>query len=84
MPAFIIHINLATESSYDNQKLEKLDKELMEYIRSKFPKIKWSDVKIIGPFEYIESFHAPDMATANDVAKQIRAYGNAQVEVWEA
>ena len=50
MPAFIIHIHLSTESSHDDQSPEEFEKELSEYIRSKFPSVKWTNVKVIARY----------------------------------
>jgi len=39
---------------------------------------------VLGPWDYIDVFQAPDMATAMKLSSLVRYHGGAHTEVWPA
>jgi uncharacterized protein with GYD domain len=55
----------------------------MEQVRSECPGVEWvGNYAILGPWDYLDIFRAPDIETAMKVATLIRTFGHAQTEVW--
>lgn len=85
MPTFIMMTRLATGALKSPQSLESIEKQAMERIRSECPEVKWlSNYAILGPWDYMDTFTAPDIETASKVSTLIRTFGHAHTEVWSA
>jgi uncharacterized protein with GYD domain len=66
-------------------KLEQLEKEVMARIRSECPDVEWvHNLAVLGPYDYIDVFRAPDLDGAFRVATIVRTFGHAHTEVWTA
>ena len=55
------------------------------HVRATCPGVEWvgSDA-VLGPYDYLGIFHAPDLDTASKVSAVVRIYGHAQTETWPA
>ena len=85
MPTFIMLTRLATGALRSPRSLEALEREAMERVRSQCPGVEWlSNYAILGPWDYMDVFRAPDIETATKVATLIRTFGHAHTEVWTA
>jgi hypothetical protein len=84
MPTFIMHTKFKTNPLPPLQSQKELEDETMDLIRSQFERVTWTNVAVIGHYEYLETFCAPDMDTALEVAALVRSSGNAEAEVWTA
>jgi uncharacterized protein with GYD domain len=54
-------------------------------IRKDCPEVQWSaNFAVLGPYDYLDVFEAPDEAVAARVAMIVRFLGHAQTETWSA
>ena len=85
METFVMMTRLAHGALGTPANLETLEKQVMDRIRSECPEVRWvGNYAILGPYDYLDVFEAPDMATAARVSTIVRTYGHAHTEVWGA
>jgi len=85
MQTFIMLTRLAHGSLGSPDALEKLEGEVMQRVRAECPKVEWSQsYAVLGPWDYVDVFRAPDVDTATKVSTILRTYGHANTEVWGA
>ncbi len=85
MPDFIMVTRLAPEAVRSPRALEAIEREAMESVNSECPEVEWLDnYAVLGPWDYLDVFRAPDIETATKVSTLIRTYGHAHTEVWAA
>jgi uncharacterized protein with GYD domain len=85
MPTFVLLTRLEGTAAAAPRRLEALEKEMMRHIREECPEVEWiNNLAVLGPYDYLDIFEAPDVETAAKVVALVRAYGHAQVEVWPA
>jgi uncharacterized protein with GYD domain len=85
MLTFAMLTRLSAGALRSPESLEKLEKQVMERIRSECPQVEWvHNFAILGGCDYLDIFTAPDLNTAIKVSTIIRTYGHAHTEVWTA
>lgn len=85
METYIMLSQLAPGTLNSPKTLETLEKEVMERIRSTCPQVEWvHNFAVLGPYDYLDVFRAPDTQTAFKVATLVRTFGHAHTEVWGA
>lgn len=85
MPEFILLTRISPESIRSPKKLEELEKDVMKRIRSECADLQWiHNFAVLGPYDYLDIFQAPDNETAFKVAAIIRSFGHADTEIWAA
>lgn len=85
MDTFIILTRVSSDVARSPQMLQELEKRAMEHIRTDCPDVKWlNSYALLGPYDYLDIFEAPNIETAAKVSTLIRTYGRAHSEVWAA
>lgn len=85
MKVYIMLSRLAPGSLESPNTLEDLEKKVMERIRSACPQVEWiHNFAVLGPYDYLDIFRAPDTETAFKVSTLVRTLGHAHTEIWEA
>ncbi|MCG3117771.1 MAG: GYD domain-containing protein [Candidatus Manganitrophus sp. SA1] len=85
MANYVLLTKISPESMTSPEKLKKLEQEVMNRIKKHCPEVKWiSNYAVLGPYDYLDIFEAPDDLTAGKVATIIRSFGHATTETWNA
>lgn len=85
MAIFVMLTRLSPDALSSPKSLEELEKEVMDRIRSECPDVEWMhNFAVLGPYDYVDIFRAPDLETAFKVGTIIRTFGHAHTEIWAA
>jgi len=83
MQAFAMLTRLTAAAAPPPHVLEELEHKVMEHARRTCPAVVWvGSYAILGPYDYLDIFRAPDIDTASRVSVLIRTYGHAHTEIW--
>ncbi len=85
MPAYVVLTRLTPEAVKTPGELKRLERAVADHVRKDCPEVKWvANYAILGPYDYLDIFDAPDETIAAKVVAIIRSYGHAQTETWTA
>ena len=85
MATYVVLTRLTPATVATPADLKKLEKMVSERIRKECPQVKWlANYAILGPYDYLDIFEAPDEAVAAKVVMIIRSFGHATTETWSA
>jgi uncharacterized protein with GYD domain len=83
MATYIMLTRIAPGALASPADLERLEHNLMDHIRGDCPDVKWlQNYAVMGPWDYVDVFEAPDMDTAMKVSALVRTHGRARTETW--
>ncbi len=85
MQTFIMLTRLAHGALNSPANLEHLEKQVSERIFAECGDVEWvGNYAVLGPYDYLDIFRAPDVDTAAKVSTIIRTFGHAHTEIWAA
>lgn len=85
MPTYVLMTKLGPEVTRDMKKREKIGREWKDEIDLKCPGIRWIDhYALLGPYDFMDIFEAPDEETAAKVSMISLSRGALQAESWTA
>ena len=85
MNHFIMLTRLSHGTLRSPKSLEELERQIMDKIRTECPDVEWlHNYAVLGPYDYLDIFRAPDLEAAFKIATIVRTFGHADTEVWAA
>jgi uncharacterized protein with GYD domain len=85
MGNYVLLTKLSGESVIEPKRLIDLERQVKERIKKECEDVRWvSNHVILGPYDYLDVFEAPDALTASKVATIVRSFGHATTETWNA
>lgn len=83
MQTFILLTRLISEEVSPSFTIRLKEERVVSKIRESCPEVTWiHDYTVLGPWDYVDIFRAPDMDTAFKVSALVRLYGGAHTEIW--
>jgi uncharacterized protein with GYD domain len=85
MGTYVMLTKVSPESMASPAKIKNLEEEVKARVKRHCPQVKWiANYAVLGPYDYLDVFEAPDELTASRVATIVRSFGHATTETWTA
>jgi uncharacterized protein with GYD domain len=85
MPRFVLMTRLAPESLKDADVRRAMGRAWLKKVQAACPEVDWvAHYAILGPYDFMDIYEAPDAQTAHRVSLISRAQGALSVESWGA
>ena len=85
MQTFLMLTSLTPDAVRTPRALEDLERKVADHVRAACPGVEWvGSYAVLGPYDYVDIFRAPDIDTASKVSTVVRSYGHARTETWAA
>jgi uncharacterized protein with GYD domain len=85
MPTFVLMTKLSAGAMRDAQGRRSTGKEWLHKVKECCPEVKWhAHYAILGPYDFMDIYEAPDVDTAHKVSLVSRAEGAVTAESWQA
>jgi len=85
METFIMLTRLSPEAVSEPKFIEKVEKKVVDRIKKACPEVKSiGSYSVLGPYDYVDIFEAPNGEIATKVALLVRSLGHATTETWVA
>ena len=85
MPKFVLMTRLAPEGMHDSLSRKAMGKEWIQKVKKACPEVKFlAHYALLGPYDFMDIYEAPDVETAHRVSLISRAEGALGAESWPA
>jgi uncharacterized protein with GYD domain len=85
MATYVRLTQLSPDAIPDPATIDQLGQKLIDKLNTECPEAKWTaSYALLGPYDYLDLFEAPDNETAAKVAVIVRSFGHATTETWPA
>lgn len=85
MPTFILLTKLSPDKLGIPNKREHIGREWLDEVKEKCPEVKWIEhYALLGPFDFMDIYEAPDDETAAKVSMITMKEGAVKAETWNA
>jgi uncharacterized protein with GYD domain len=85
MQTYIMLTRIAPAAMRGPESLLELERETVRRIEAECPDAQWvGSYAVLGPYDYLDIFRAPDASVATKVSLLVRTVGHATTEMWTA
>ncbi len=85
MPTFVLMTRMSTEELQDAEDRRAMGKRWLNKVQTACPEVKWlAHYALLGPYDFMDIYEAPDVETAHRVSLISRASGALSAESWQA
>lgn len=85
MPRYVLMTRLTSPVLHDAEARRSAGRKWLEKVREKCPEVKWiAHYALLGPYDFMDLYDAPDAETAQKVSLLSRAEGALSAESWQA
>ena len=85
MPLFVLMTRLAPDSVQDASGRRAMGKEWLKRVKRVCPEVSFvAHYAILGPYDFMDIYDAPDVETAHRVSLISRSEGAVSAESWQA
>lgn len=85
MPVFVLMTRLKPDALQDAAGRRARGKEWLKRVHESCPEVKWlAHYALLGPYDFMDIYEAPDVETAHRVSLISRSEGALTAESWEA
>ncbi len=85
MATYVLLTKVSPESMTSPGKLKELEAAVKKKVSKHCPQVKWiASYAVLGPYDYLDIFEAPDDLAASQVSTIVRSFGHATTETWSA
>jgi uncharacterized protein with GYD domain len=83
MATYAMLTRLSPDAIPDPNVIDQLGQQVVDRLNAECPEAKWiASYAVLGPYDYLDLFEAPDNETASKVAVIVRTFGHATTETW--
>jgi uncharacterized protein with GYD domain len=85
MPTFVLMTRLAPEAVRDAEVRRAMGRAWLKKVQATCRDVRWvAHYAILGPYDFMDIYEAPDIETAHKVSVISRAEGAVSAESWQA
>ena len=85
MPIFTLMTRLAPGTLKDAEGRRAAGKAWLQKVKTRCPEVEWiAHYALLGPYDFMDIYQAPDVETAHRVSLLSRAEGALTAESWQA
>lgn len=85
MPRYVLMTRLSATELQDVESRKAAGRRWLDHVREKCPEVKWlAHYALLGPYDFMDLYEAPDAETAQKVSLLSRAEGAVSAESWQA